>query len=29
MAPRPALGPAFDEMRPFILKNLAKALKDG
>lgn len=29
MAPRPALGPAFDEMRPHILKNLAKALKDG
>lgn len=29
MAPRPALGPAFDEMRPFILKNIAKALKDG
>lgn len=29
MAPRPALGPSFDEMRPFILKNVAKALKDG
>lgn len=29
MAPRPALGPAFDEMRPFILKNIRKALKDG
>lgn len=29
MAPRPALGPSFDEMRPHILKNLAKALKDG
>ena len=29
MAPRPALGPAFDEMKPHILRNLAKALKDG
>ena len=29
MAPRPALGPSFDEMRPHILTNLAKALKDG
>lgn len=29
MAPRPALGPAFDEMRPHILNNLRKALKDG
>ena len=29
MAPRPALGPAFDEMKPHILKNIAKALKDG
>ena len=28
MAPRPALGPAFDEMLPFIRKNIAKALKD-
>lgn len=29
MAPRPALGPAFEEMRPYILKNIRKALKDG
>lgn len=29
MAPRPALGPSFDEMRPTILNNLRKALKDG
>lgn len=28
MAPRPALGPAFDEMRPHILKNIAKAMTD-
>lgn len=29
MAPRPALGPAFDQMKPFIMDNLRKALKDG
>lgn len=29
MAPRPALGPAFDDLRPDIVRNLAKALKDG
>lgn len=29
MAPRPALGPAFDEMRPFIVSNIRKALSDG
>ena len=29
MAPRPALGPCFDEMKLDMLKNIAKALKDG
>ena len=29
MAPRPALGPSFEEMKPHILNNLRKALKDG
>ena len=29
MAPRPALGPSFDYLKPFVLQNLAKALKDG
>lgn len=29
MAPRPALGPSFDYLRPFVLQNLAKALKNG
>lgn len=29
MAPRPALRPAFNEMKPHILNNLRKALKDG
>lgn len=29
MAPRPALGPSFDSLKPHILKNIVKALKDG
>ena len=29
MAPRPALGPSFDEMRPHIVANLRKALRDA
>ena len=29
MAPRPALVPAFDYLRPYVLQNLERALKDG
>ena len=29
MAPRPALRPAFNEMKPHILANIRKALSDG
>jgi hypothetical protein len=29
MAPRPALGPSFDHLRPHIVRNIERALKDG
>lgn len=29
MAPRPALIPAFDYLRPYVLQNIERALKDG